>query len=139
MKSSLTLATFLLALAATSAYALPPIPGLAAEAFKDSANYPEAFVKEFSGMKSKCDLCHKPGADKKAKGHGLNDYGHAVHDSLSFKEFKALAPKAKEDKEAAAALQKLLSAGLLKAGGMKNEAGQTFAELIKAGKLPGKN
>lgn len=90
-------------------------------------------------MKSKCDLCHIPGADKKGKGHGLNDYGHAQYTTASASKNSKPSPQSQEDKEAAAALQKLLSAGLLKAGEKKNANGHAFAELIKAGKLPGKN
>lgn len=118
---------------AAAACALPPIPGYVKESLADSADQKE-FAKTFSELKTKCDVCHKPMADKKAKGHGLNDYGQAVHKHLKHKEFMALH---KEKKSAEA--MKLFQDAWEKAAAEKNADGQTFGELIKAGKLPGKN
>jgi hypothetical protein len=116
-----------------AAYALPPIPGYVKESLADSADHKE-FAKTFGELKAKCDVCHRPMADKKAKGHGLNDYGEAVHKHLKHKEFMALH---KEKKSAEA--MKLFKDAWEKAAAEKNADGQTFGELIKAGKLPGKN
>lgn len=125
------LALFLFA--ANCAVALPPLPGLVGEAFKNDADA-KKFLEAFNGMKAKCDLCHKPGADKKAKDHGLNDFGEAMHKSLNIKDLKAAVGK--KDNEAAL---KLFKEGYAKAAAEKNADGKTFGELIKAGSLPGKN
>jgi hypothetical protein len=57
-----------------------------------------------------------------------------VHKHLKHKEFMALH---KEKKSAEA--MKLFKDAWEKAAAEKNADGQTFGELIKAGKLPGKN
>lgn len=118
---------------AAAADALPPIPGYVKESLEESADH-QAFAKTFSDLKTKCDLCHRPNADKKAKGHGLNDYGEAMHKHLKHREFMAL----HKDKKTAEAL-KLLQEAWKKAEAEKNAEGKTYGELIKAGKLPGKN
>ncbi len=124
-------AAVVLALSA-AAYALPPIPGYVKESVEGSADHKE-FAKTFGTLKAKCDLCHIPMADKKAKGHGLNDYGQAMHKHLKHKEFLAL----HKEKKSAEAL-KLIQDAWEKAAAEKNADGQTFGDLIKAGKLPGK-
>ena len=118
---------------AAGAYALPPIPAYVKESVEDSSDHME-FAKAFAELKTKCDLCHKPGADKKAKGHGLNDYGEAMHKHLKHREFMKL----HMEKKSAEAL-KLIQEAWEKAGAEKNAEGKTFGEVIKAGKLPGKN
>jgi hypothetical protein len=118
---------------AAAAYALPPIPAYVKESVQDSADHKE-FAKAFAELKVKCDLCHKPGADKKAKGHGLNDYGEAMHKHLRHKDFMKL----HMEKKSAEAL-KLIQEAWEKAGAEKNAEGKTFGEVIKAGKLPGNN
>lgn len=118
---------------AAAAQALPPIPGYVKESLEGNADL-QAFAKVYGELKSKCDLCHKPNADKKAKGHGLNDYGQAFHKHLKDKEFMAL----HKEKKSAEALT-LLQQAWEKTAAEKNAEGQTFGELIKAGKLPGKN
>lgn len=124
----------LLFVAANTAVALPPIPGLLGDALKDNADAAK-FLAEVGKLKMKCDVCHKPGVDKmKDKNHGLNDFGDAMHKSLDVKAFKD-AVKAK-DKDAQV---KLLKEGVAKASAEKNADGKTFGELIKAGSLPGKN
>lgn len=122
-------------LAANSAVALPPFPGLLGTALKEDADSKKFLdeVGKLTGMK-KCDVCHKPGADKKAKDHGLNDFGEAMHKSVNFKDLKAAMGK-KDD----AAVAKLFKEGLTKATAEKNADGKTFGELIKAGTMPGKN
>ena len=97
------------------------------------------FVETFKALESKCDTCHKPGADKKAKGHGLNDFGEAIHKSFKHRDFTAAHKLAKDNPaEAAKALQIIVDA-LNKAEAQKNADGQIYGDLLKAGKLPGKN
>jgi hypothetical protein len=117
--------------------ALPPQPKYVQEHYSASPEYAK-FAETFKGLKSKCDTCHTPGADKKAKGHGLNDFGKAVHDNFKHRDFLA-ADKAKSDPEQAAKAKKLLADALAAAEGLKNAEGKSFGELIKAGSLPGKN
>jgi hypothetical protein len=101
-----------------SASALPPFnkewvakynPGEANATFKDA----------------KCNVCHA-GESKKMK----NEYGKAVGKYLT----KAKYNEIKDDQAAA---QKYIAEGLQKAEGEKSSSGQTYGELIKAGKLPG--
>lgn len=121
-------------LAVNTASALPPFPGLLSEALKGDADS-KKFLDAVGMLKMKCDVCHKPGVDKaKDKNHGLNDFGEAMHKSV---DFKALKPAIK-DKDNAKVLE-LFKAGYAKAIAEKNADGKTYAELIKAGTLPGKN
>lgn len=117
----------------TPAFAFPPIPGQIKEALKDD-EHSKKFLETLEGLKSKCDVCHKPGADKKAKGHGLNDFGKVYHDRFEAKKYKA----ANEAKDAAEAL-KLMKAAWEKSLPEKNAEGKVYGDLIKEGKLPGKN
>ena len=120
-----------LVLATSIASALPPIPPYLRESLADKPEY-KAYSDLVQGSKDKCASCHKPGADKKAKGHGLNDFGEAMHKHLDHKAFMA-AHKAKKAEDAL----KLLSEAFGKAIEEKNAKGEKFADLIKAGKLPG--
>ncbi len=131
------LAVFVVSSLCTTALALPPLPPYVAEHYKSNTEYSK-FAATFAGLKMKCDTCHKPGADKKAKGHGLNDFGMAVHDNFKHKDFLA-ANKAKDDPAEAAKAKKLVAEALVAAEALKNASGQTYGELIKAGQLPGKN
>ena len=119
------------------ALALPPLPPYVAEHYQGKPEYAK-FVETFAGLKMKCDTCHTPGADKKAKGHGLNDFGKAVHDNFKHKDFLA-ANKAKDNPAEAATARKLVAEALAAAEALKNADGKTFGELMKAGQLPGKN
>ena len=74
---------------------------------------------------AKCNVCHA-GESKKMK----NEYGKATGKYLT----KARYNEIKED---AAAAQKYIIEGLQKVEADKNAAGQTYGDLIKAGKLPG--
>jgi len=74
---------------------------------------------------AKCNVCHA-GESKKMK----NEYGKAVGKYLTKAKYNAI----KEDQAAA---QKFIAEGLEKAAADKASGGQTFGELIKAGKLPG--
>ena len=123
----------LLALCASTAFALPGIPKLlpaAIEGDKDA----EAFGKMFGELEMKCSVCHIPGADKKAKGHGLNDFGQEMHKHFDDKKFKTEI-EAKDE----AGATKTLKAGWAKALEAKNADGATYGSLIKEGKLPSKN
>jgi hypothetical protein len=127
---------FAMSLCGTAA-ALPPLPKYVGEHYSASPDYAK-FAATFAGLKTKCDTCHIPNADKKAKGHGLNDFGKAVHDNFKHKDFLA-ADKAKAQPAEAAKAKKLIADALTAAEGLKNADGKTYGELIKAGSLPGKN
>jgi hypothetical protein len=139
---SLAVAAFI-ACSCTAAFALPPIPKYAAEYYGKDPN--AAKITE-SLNKNQCSLCHIPGADKKAKGHGLQDFGKAVHDNFKHKDFTAEHMKAADDKlpqadrdAAKAKATEILVAALKKAAEVKNADGKAFGDLIKAGMMPGKN
>jgi hypothetical protein len=139
MKSGLQLsvaAALVLGMAA-SAWALPPVPAYVGAHYKENPEY-EKFAAAYAAQKSKCDTCHVPGADKKKKGHGLNDFGKAVHDHFKHRDFTA-ADKAKDNPAEAAKAKELIAAALVAAEAEKNADGKTFGELMKAGQLPGKN
>ncbi len=121
----------------STALALPPLPPYVAEHYRGKPEYAK-FAETFAGLKMKCDTCHTPGADKKAKGHGLNDFGKAVHDNFKHKDFLA-ANKAKDNPAEAATAKKLVAEALAAAEALKNADGKTFGELMKAGQLPGKH
>lgn len=134
-------ALFLLASAAT-AYALPPIPDHVLEHYGADSK----IVATLKMQTGKCGMCHIPGADKKAKGHGLNDFGKAVHDNFKHKEYMAEVEKTKKegatdaDKAAAKAkAMQILGDALAKASQLKNADGKVFGDLIKAGTMPGNN
>lgn len=119
---------------ASSANALPPIPSYVKESLEDKPEY-KTYLDQLAAAKDKCASCHQPGVDKaKVKGHGLNDFGKVVHDNLDHKAFMA-AHKAKERAQAL----KLFNDAWAKSLEAKNADGQAYGELIKSGKLPGKN
>jgi hypothetical protein len=120
-----------------SASALPPLPPYVGEYFKSQPEYAK-FAEVFAGLNMKCDTCHTPGADKKAKGHGLNDFGKAVHDNFKHKDFLA-SNKAKDNAAELAKAKKLVADALTAAAAAKNADGKTYGELLKAGQMPGKN
>ncbi len=121
-----------------SASALPPLPKYVGEYYAAKPEYAK-FSEAWSGLTLKCNACHRPGADKKAKGHGLNDFGEAVHKTLKHKEFLA-ADKAKLDDPKMAELAKqLVAEALAAAEAAKKDNGKTYGELMKAGTLPGTN
>jgi hypothetical protein len=125
--------TFALLWIGSSAYAFPSLPGYLKEGYKDEESY-KKFLQTVDGLKMKCDVCHKPGADKKAKGHGLNDFGKVMHDRFKHKDFTA-ADKAKKKDEAL----KIFKAAWDKSVKEKNADGTVYEDLIQEGKLPGKN
>lgn len=134
----------ILGLAASSAYALPPIPDYIKESFGDKAEY-KGYLAAAEAQKSKCASCHVPGQDKKAKGHALNDFGKAVHKHLDDKAFMAADKAGKEaadekgKAEGKAKAKALFLTAWEKASADKNADGKTFGDLIKEGKIPGKN
>jgi len=138
MFARLSLASLFVLLLAAPAFALPPLPKYVEQHYSADPEYAK-FAETFKSLKMKCNTCHKPGADKKAKGHGLNDFGKAVHDHFKHKDFSAAAKIAADDPEAAKQALALASAALKAAEGEKNAAGKTYGELIKAGTLPGTN
>ena len=131
----------------TAAFALPPIPDYAAEHYaKEPGGEKIVEAMKFKAAMGKCSMCHIPDADKKAKGHGLNDFGKAVHDNFKHKDFTAEDKNAKAegatDEAKAAAKAKamaILVDALGKASAMKNKDGKVYGDLIKAGTLPGDN
>ncbi|QDU29927.1 hypothetical protein ETAA8_50440 [Anatilimnocola aggregata] len=147
MKRSLTLlaGSAVTLFAVSTAMALPPIPPYVAEHYAKDPN--GAKITETLKMQTgKCAMCHIPGADKKAKGHGLNDFGKAVHDNLKHKLFMAehaitIDEKATAEQKAAAKTKAmdLLVGALKKAEELKNADGKVFGDLIKAGTMPGNN
>ena len=118
--------------------ALPPVPAYVEKHYSASPDYAK-FVETFKALESKCDTCHKPGADKKAKGHGLNDFGEAIHKNFKHRDFTAAHKLAKDNPAEAAKALQIIVAALNKAETQKNAEGQAYGELLKAGKLPGKN
>lgn len=133
-----------IALGASAAFALPPIPDMVQEHYAKDPNGAK-IVETLKMQKGKCSMCHIPDADKKAKGHGLNDFGKAVHDNFKHKDYMAEVKTSKEaadDAGKAAAKAKamtILGDALKKAAELKNAKGEVFGDLIKAGKMPGDN
>lgn len=131
----------------TTALALPPIPDYAAEHYgKQPGGDKIVEAMKFKAAMGKCSMCHIPDADKKAKGHGLNDFGKAVHDNFKHKDFTAEDKNSKAegatDEAKAAAKAKamtILVDALGKASAMKNKDGKVYGDLIKAGTIPGDN
>jgi hypothetical protein len=121
-----------------TALALPPVPAYVEKHYSASPEYAK-FVETFKALESKCDTCHKPGADKKAKGHGLNDFGEAIHKNFKHRDFTAAHKLASSNPAEATKALQILVAALTKAEAQKNAEGQTYGDLLKAGKLPGKN
>jgi hypothetical protein len=121
-----------------SAWALPPLPKYVSEYYAARPEYAK-FSEAWTALTLKCNACHKPGADKKAKGHGLNDFGEAMHKHLKHKEFLA-ADKAKlDDAKMAELAKRLVAEALAAAEAAKKDNGKTYGELMKAGTLPGTN
>jgi hypothetical protein len=123
-----------------TASALPPLPKYIEEHYSASPEHAK-YVEMYKTLEldHKCDACHKPDADKKAKGHALNDYGQAVARNFKHRDFNKADKLGKNNAEEAAKARKLVADALAKAEEEKNAAGKTFGELIKAGQLPGKN
>ncbi|MBW8883873.1 MAG: hypothetical protein JF612_03655 [Planctomycetia bacterium] len=123
-----------------SASALPPLPKYIEEYYNAHPQYAK-YAEMYKGldMEHQCDSCHRPGVDKKTKGHALNDYGQAVAKNFKHRDFNKADKLGKDNAEEAAKAKKLIVEALEKANSEKNAAGQTFGDLVKAGQLPGKN
>jgi len=142
MKTLVSAAVFcaLLVAIVVSASALPPLPAYIEDIYAASPEHAK-YLQMYKGLETeqKCDACHRPGVDKKTKGHALNDYGQAVAKNFKHRDFNKADKLGKTDPAEAAKAKKLLAEALEKTDAEKNAAGQTFGELIKEGKLPGKN
>ena len=125
---------------AYSASALPPLPKYI-EAYYAAQPDHAKYAEMYKGLndEQKCDACHKPGVDKKAKGHALNDYGEAVHKHFKHRDFNKADKLGKDNAEEAAKAKQIVADALSKADAEKNADGKVYGDLIKAGKLPGKN
>jgi hypothetical protein len=121
---TLILSSFVLALLANSALALPAF-NKAWQAKYLEGNSNAAFVDAVGS--AKCNVCHD--ANSKSK-KDKNEYGKAVGKHLTKKGYEKL----KSDPDA---VNKYIVEGLEKAASEKSSSGKTFAELIKEGKLPG--
>jgi len=123
-----------------TARALPPLPKYVEEHYQGSPAYTK-FVEKFKSldMEHQCDACHKPGVDRKVKGHGLNDFGQTVAKNFKHRDFNKADKLGKDNAEEAAKAKKLIAEALSKAEAEKNAAGKTFGELLKAGQMPGTN
>jgi hypothetical protein len=123
-----------------TASALPPLPKYIEEQYATSPSHAK-YLQMYQALEGehKCDSCHKPGVDKKVKGHALNDYGEAVHKHFKHRDFNKADKLGKDNEEELAKARKILADALEKADAEKNADGKTFGDLIKAGQLPGKN
>ena len=75
----------------TTASALQPIPLYLVENATSKPEY-KAFATQVVALDSQCSVCHIPKANKKAKGHGLNDFGLAFHKHLDDGTFRGNSP-----------------------------------------------
>lgn len=123
----------MLGMNAANAFAFPKLPAYLADGYKENPEY-KAFLEKLGEVESKCIVCHKPGADKKAKGHGLNDFGKVYHDRFQPKDFQA-ADKAMNNAKA----MEIFKGAWEKSIPEKNADGILYWDLIKAGQFPGKN
>src|SRR4051812_9880753 len=109
---------------AATASALPPLPRYMKETLGTKEEY-KPFMAQVDGLKARCDLCHKPGEDKKQKGHALNEFGEAFHKRLDHKTLIA-ADKAKEYDKG----RQVFNAAWEKVLENKNATGKTYGALI---------
>ena len=125
---------------AISAVALPPLPEYVEEHYTKSPEHAK-YVALYRSLEGdhKCEACHKPDVDKKAKGHGLNDYGQAVHKFFKHRDFNKADKLGKDNVDEKAKARQLIAEALTQADQQKNAEGTIFGDLIKAGRLPGKN
>jgi hypothetical protein len=123
-----------------TASALPPLPPYIEEHYSASPDHAK-YVAMYRAleMEHKCDACHRPGVEKKMKGHGLNDYGEAVHKHFKHRDFNKADKLGMTDPAELAKAKMIIAEALKMADAEKNAAGETYGNLIKAGKLPGKN
>src|SRR5215475_13493586 len=88
------------ALFVLTASALPPLPKYVEEHYSASPQHAR-YVEMYKGLEleHKCDACHRPDADKKAKGHALNDYGQAVAKHFKHRDFNKADKLGKDNAE----------------------------------------
>jgi cytochrome c553 len=116
----------LFAFAALAISAISVEHATALPAFNKQFAQTYAKAKGAEGAKAaKCNLCHVEKKKKKVR----NEYGKALSKFVTKADYKKL----KEDKPA---LKAKIEKAFEEAGKMKSSAGETFAERIKAGKLP---
>jgi hypothetical protein len=134
------LVLFAMGLWVLTASALPPFPKYIEQQYSESPEHAKylAMYKELN-MDNKCDACHKPGVEKKMKGHALNDYGDAVHKYFKHRDFNKAEKLGEKDPAELAKARRIVADALEKADAEKNADGKTFGELIRAGQTPGKN
>src|SRR5690349_19026006 len=92
---------FVLGMALTiTAKALPPLPKYLEEHYGSSPEYAK-FAAHYKSldMEHQCDACHKPGIDKKVKGHGLNDFGQTVAKNFKHRDFNKADKLGKDNAE----------------------------------------
>ena len=123
-----------------AAQALPPLPKYIEAQYSSSSEHAK-YLEMYKGleMDHQCAACHKPGIEKKVKGHALNDYGQAVAKHFKHRDFNKADKLGKDNADEAAKARQLIAEALAKADAEKNAAGQAFGELSRAGKLPGTN
>ena len=119
----------------SSAWALPPLPKYVQENYDAQPAF-KKFADAYRETKTKCALCHIPNADKKAKGHGLNDFGKQMHDNLNDGEFKKLDKAGKDNPADHAKALKLVADALQKSEAGKTEGGQSYGDILRKGELP---
>ncbi|HTM53732.1 MAG TPA: hypothetical protein VL175_06860 [Pirellulales bacterium] len=128
----LVLATIFLAGPVRQAAAMPPF-------FKefqtkyvkaDSADEKDKAFATLVTQTAKCNVCHMPGPDKKAR----NAYGKQLATILKKENFKADRLKAEAEKCTAEIMAALEAVAAMKSG---DDTSPTFGELIGQGKLPG--
>jgi hypothetical protein len=131
---------FVLSALVITARALPPLPKYVEDYYSASPEHAK-YVQMYRGLEEeqKCHACHKPGVDRKTKGHGLNDYGQAVHKHFKHRDFNKADKLGQDNAEQRAIAQKLMADALKQADQEKNAAGKTYGELIHGGQLPGNN
>src|SRR6266550_1953382 len=101
---------------AMTASALPPLPPYIEEYYSASPEHAK-YVEMYKAldMEHKCDACHKPGIDKKVKGHALNDYGQTVARHFKHRDFNKADKLGKDNAEEAAKAKKIIADALSKA------------------------
>src|SRR5438046_645384 len=106
---------------AVTANALPPLPKYVEDYYSASPEHAK-YAAMYKGleMEHKCDACHKPGIDKKVKGHGLNDYGQTVARHFKHRDFNKADKLGKDNLDEAAKARKLITDALSKADEEKN-------------------
>ncbi len=123
---TMIVAMLVVGLSAQQAHAVATFSKFFKEKYVDPGDN-AALASLYDAQKSKCDVCHY-GKTKKNR----NDYGQALSELLDKDNYKLSRVKAEPD-----LVDMELKEAFEKVEKMKSTGGQTFGELIKAGKLPG--